>query len=116
MIDFRIERGWSFDGYQAWIIERRNNHSFIAAPIELNFIPIEEGCQLPEPTLKLHGPLAKELIREAKKALSGFNTWEKENFEVSSRIEKAMQEHIDSLRLVVNNFLKARVSVERRDD
>jgi hypothetical protein len=106
MIDFRIERGWSFDGYQAWIIEHRNGQSYIARPIELEFVPIPDGSALPEPTLKLGGPFAKEFLAQAKKALAGFNSWDKKEYEVSARIEKAMQAHIDSLKLVVDRALK----------
>lgn len=105
MIDLRIERGWSFDGYQLWIIERRNGKSFIAKPIDLEFIEIQDGSFLPEPTLKIDGILGKELLIEAKKALAGFNYLDKESYDVSSKIEKKMQDHIDSLKMVIENTL-----------
>lgn len=107
MIEFRIERGWSFKGYQAWIIDRRNDASYIAKPIQLEFVKMEGSAfLLPEPTLTMEWPMSEEFVREAKKALSGFNTWDKENYEVSARIEKAMQAHIDSLKLVVERIVK----------
>lgn len=105
-MEFRIERGWSFDGYQAWLLDYRNGRSYIAKPIDLTFEELPEGLMLPEPTLKMNGPFAEEFLLEARKAIAGFNTWDKENYEVSARIEKAMQAHIDSLKLVVERALK----------
>jgi hypothetical protein len=106
MIDFRIERDWSYNGYQAWVIEHRNGRSYIAEPVELKFKELSERHLLPEPTLRVEGIFAKEFIPQLKKALAGFNTWEKDEYEVSARIEKAMQAHIDSLKLVVDRALK----------
>lgn len=106
MIDFRVERGWAFDGYQAWIIEHRNNRSYIAKPVEFEFVELPEGALYPDPTLKLSGPLAREFMSAAKKALAGFTVWDKEDYEASARIEKAMQAHIDSLKMVVERIVK----------
>lgn len=107
MIDFRVERGWSFDGFQVWLIEHRNGKSFIAKPINLEFVEISEGGHLPEPTLKLSGIFAREFIPQAKKALAGLTSFDdKEEYEVSRRVEKAMQAHIDSLKLVVDRSIR----------
>lgn len=107
MIDFRIERGLSFDGYQAWIIDyRHDGQTLIAKPLELEFVKHDKWNMLPEPSLRITGPLGREFLLAARKSLAEFNTWDKESYEVSARIEKAMQAHIDSLKLVVERIVK----------
>lgn len=107
MIDFRIERGWSFNGYQSWILEHRNGKTYIAKPFDIEFVEIEEGCVLPEPSFKCHAIFAKEFFPALKKALAGYTSLDdKEDYEASKRIEKAMQAHIDSLKLVVDRVVK----------
>lgn len=110
MIQFRAERGWSFDGYQAWILDYRNGQTYIAKPVKLEFEPHPEGHILPEPTLQIRADIARELIPQLKKSLAGF-TWfdDKEDYEVAKRVEKAMQAHIDSLKLVVDRVVTTRV-------
>lgn len=109
MIDFRIERGWSFDGYQMWILDYRGNQGFICKPFQLEFVPIEEGRLLPKPSFEISGSLALDLLPQIKKRLAGFHSpaWSnKEEYDASSKIEKAMQAHIDSLKLVVDRTVK----------
>ena len=109
MIDFRIERGWSFDGHQMWIIEYRNGKTYIAKPFEIEFVELPERCGLPEPTLKIQGPLARELLLQIRKAVAGYHQLDdKEDYENSKRVEKAMQAHIDSLKLVVDRTIITR--------
>lgn len=106
-IEFRVERGWSFFGYQAWILDYRDGKTHIAKPMEMEFVPVEEAAQLPEPSLKISHQLAIEFIPKLKKALAGI-TWpnDKEDYEVQKRVESAMQSHIDSLKLVVDRIVK----------
>lgn len=107
MIEFRIERGWSFDGYQMWVMEYRNGKAYVAKPFELEFVELEDGIKLPEPTLKINGILARELLPSVRKALAGYDRYDsKEDYEAARRVEKAMQDHIDSLNLVVNRAVK----------
>lgn len=107
MIDFRIERGWSFDGYQGWVLDYRGDKGFIAKPIEFEWVELNPTATLPEPTFRMNGPLAREFLDATRKALAGFTHFDsKEDYEASRRIEKAMQAHIDSLKLVVDRALK----------
>ncbi len=105
MIQFRAERGWSFDGYQAWVIEYRNDRSYVAKPMELIFEELPEMHSMPEPTIKIQGPLVMELIPQLRKALAGFDHWSKEDYDQAKRVETAMQAHIDSLRMVVQRTI-----------
>ncbi len=103
MIDFRVERGWSFDGHQMWIIEHRQGKTYVAKPFEIEFVEMGEGAILPEPSFKIHGSFARELLPSIKKALAGYTAYDdKEDYETAKRVEKAMQAHIDSLKLVVD--------------
>lgn len=106
MISFRVQRGWSYDGYQAWVIEYKNGKTYIAEPIELKFVEHPEAIRFPEPTLRIGGVFADEFLKEAKKALAGFTPFDdKEEYENAKRVEKAMQAHIDSLKLVIDRTL-----------
>lgn len=94
------------DGYQMWIMEYRNGRGYMVEPIELKFKEVPEGYLAPEPTLRIDGDMARDLIPELKKAVAGLNWFEdKEDYEASKRIENAMQAHIDSLKLVVDRTL-----------
>lgn len=108
MIDFRVERGWSFDGYQGWILDHRNGKTYICKPVVLEFVEIEETSKLPSPTFTMDGIFAREFIPAVKKALSGLHTFfdKPEEYEHSKRIEKFMQAHIDTLKEVVSKVLK----------
>lgn len=106
MIQFRVERGWSFDGYQAWILEYRNGKSYVVKPMEMIFKELPDGNLLPEPSIKISGPLAMTIIPELKKALAGFDWLNKDEYDQSKRVEKAMQEHINSLKVVVDRIVK----------
>ncbi len=108
MIDLRVDNSWSRLGFNVWIIDRRpDNACYIAKPTVLDFAPIEDGHILPEPTFFLNAHLAKEVIPALRRTLAGI-TWfeDKEDYEASKRIEKAMQAHIDSLKLVVDRVVK----------
>ncbi len=104
MIDFRIERGWSFEGHQMWILDHRNGKTYIAKPIELIFTELDEGVRLPEPTLRIAGPLATEFLSQVRKALAGYQSFDDaDEYKVAKRVEKAMQDHINSLKTVLSS-------------
>lgn len=107
MIKLRLERGWSFDGYQLWIMDYRGEESYVAKPITLEFVKVPFNYQLPEPTLLLPAMLGNELLCEARKTLAGYSMLDdKEDYEISKRVEKEMKAHIDSLKLVIDRTLK----------
>jgi len=109
MINFRVERGWSFDGYNIWWIEHRNGKAYIAKPISIEFTEVEECHPLPEPTLKIKAIDAQELIPKVKNALMGFSFLDKKELESTEKTIKAMQDHIDSLKQIVDSFTCATV-------
>lgn len=103
MIRFRVEKGISRDGFSVWLLEDRHEATYIAKPIDLVFEKIEEGFRLPNPTLFVPGPFAQELVPQLKKALAGYEFWDdKEEYDKSKRMEKALQDHIESLRKALN--------------
>ncbi len=106
MIDFRIERAWERDGYNIWVIERRQTASYIAKPIVFEFEKMEECQLLPSPSLKMDGILGREMVLAARKAFSGIHMISKEDLETHAKVEKAMQDHINSLKLVVDRTIK----------
>lgn len=106
MIRIRAERGWSFDGFQMWFIRDQNNRTYIAKPFKLEFVEIDATQLLPEPSFRCTGQIACEMVPALRKALAGMSWFEdKEDYEASKRIEKAMQAHIDSLKLVVDRVI-----------
>jgi hypothetical protein len=107
MIEFRVERGWAFDGYQGWVIDRRaNGKAYILKPIAFEFVEIEEGERLPEPSFRIDGIFAQELLPSVKNGLNSLTWLEKEDPSVNKKLEIAMQDHINSLRSVVERLMK----------
>lgn len=109
MIKLRIDRDWgSRDGWNIWVIDHRGDNAFVANPIELKFSEMGSNAfMLPEPTFRAGGAAGLELLQELRRAIAGFEYFQdKEDFDASKRIEKAMQDHIDSLKLVVERTLK----------
>lgn len=103
---FRIERSFSKMGYNIWLLDYKNNQGFIAKPINLEFEQIDDGAILPEPTLFIDEFLARDLIPEVQKGLAGLNYLKKEDYDINCRVEKQMQSHIDSLKIVLDRVLK----------
>lgn len=107
MVRFRVEHAWHQGAVYLWIIETRGGKNFIGKPIDIEFTEIDECANLPEPTFKLTSAQAKEWIPEIKKSLAGYTLFDdKEDYETAKRVEKAMQAHIDSLKLVVERAVK----------
>lgn len=108
MVLFRIDKSFASDSYNIWIIEHDvNGKAKVAKPISIEFEEVIEGQLLPEPTLSINGQRAKEWIPELKKSLAGYTMFDdKEEYETAKRVEKAMQAHIDSLKLVVDRVVK----------
>lgn len=104
--DFRIERSWSRDGYNVWILSYENNQIHIAKPIEIEFQPHTDGHVFPEPTLKIDGVSGRMLLDATKRALSNVSWFSKEELETHAKVEKAMKDHIDSLKLVIDRVIK----------
>ena len=107
MIRVRLERGYSFNGLQMWIMEDRGDRCFMAQPTEIVFKEVSPSALLPQATFSIRNDLAHDLIPELKKALAGYTFFDdKEDLEASKRLEKAMQAHIDSLKMIVDRTVK----------
>jgi len=106
VIDFRIERAWSRDGYNIWVIDHSERGSFIWEPITISLREINDTERLPDPTLHIDGVKGRELIDAARKAFAGVEWFNREELNATARIEKAMQAHIDSLKLVVDRVVR----------
>jgi len=103
----KVERDWGNRSVNIWLGDYRGRQTFVAKPIQLVFEPHQEDAILPEPTLRLDEDLARVLLPELKKSLAGFTLFDdKEEYETAKRVEKAMQAHIDSLKLVVERTIK----------
>ena len=105
MVDFRVERSWSHDGYNIWIYEQRSDGVYVCQPVELNFIKLEEAQALPPASLKLNGAFSRAALPALQSALAGMQWFNKEDIDVASRVQKAMQAHIDSLKSVLDKTL-----------
>lgn len=107
MIKLRVDRDWTRrDGFNVWLMEYRSERTHVAQPFALEFKELPEYSLLPEPSLRLAGDFGRELVDEARKALAGLELFSKEELAVHAKVEKAMQAHIDSLRLVVERTVK----------
>lgn len=106
MIDFRIQRSWSRNGTDIWLIDRQNNRSFIAEPIELKFREMKTHEMLPEPTIFIDEMQGKEIFEAARKSFASAEWIDKDEWSAHNKIQKAMQAHIDSLKLVVDRTVK----------
>lgn len=104
--EFRIQRSWNNGGYDLWIMEHRNDASYIWKPLRVEIEKLDEAQSLPEPTLKIPANLASDLFNSVQKAMSQLYWAKKEDYDVNAMIQKAMQAHIDSLKMVVERTVK----------
>lgn len=108
MFEFRIERSWSHIGYSIWLLDRRHDATYIADPIQLSMRKLNETEMMPAPTLILKESDAKEILESARKEFAAQRWIDKNEWDAHARIEKAMQGHIDSLKLVVDRVIGRR--------
>lgn len=106
MITFRIERSYTSNGYNVWVVDHRKDRSYIWKPIKIENEVIEDGQRLPEPTFIIPEFEAQELIPALRKALLGLSWYDKEEYDTNKLVQKALEDHIASLRNVVEKILK----------
>lgn len=107
MFDVRLEKNVLTGGVSIWIFVRgKNGNHFCMEPVQLKLVPMPENYRLPDPTIQFDFAEAEEIIPALKRELAGFSSFDdKEEYYSAKRVEKAMQAHIDSLKLVVEKTL-----------
>ena len=91
------------DSIALWIIEYRGDQSFVAKPVELEFIPAPEHYVLPEPTLELRSQYAFELIRALLDGVAE-NEWIYGNPQVKGARD-AVKLHLEDMRKLNDKLL-----------
>lgn len=102
MIQVRVDRNWNTrDGYSLWVFEHRDKASFVAKPMQIEFVELDNSISLPTPTLSVSGALGAELINSAKQSFAGMEWASKDDYSHFAKVEKAMQGHIESLKQII---------------
>lgn len=109
MIEIRVERDWSRrDGLKIWVMKwHEGGKTSVMKPTDLEFVEMESDTfLLPQPSIQMGGVMGRELFDAAKVAFADADWINKSELNHHAKVEKAMQAHIDSLKLVVDRTVK----------
>lgn len=100
----RVERLVYADSIGMWIINYSNKKTYVAKKMELEFVELPQGHQLPEPSMSIDGMYAINLIKALLEGLEESH-FVRTKIKEDSRHLDAMKENLLDLRKISDRLL-----------